>query len=485
MTPPHAASCLYVGAAQVDITPRSPVQLAGDVGLLRKAQHVADPLYARAVVLECEGRKLCVVACDVTIITREYADYVRQAAAQRFEMDPDAVMVHATQTHSAPSLGHFIFSDEVALPDGMDWVRGGDRDYSRRAEERILEAIRLAHERLEPVEMAYGSAIEGRWAHNRRAVTRDGSVMMPGPRLPKPLGWTDMLYLEGPIDPELGVLCFRTLDLGLSTMLVNYTCHPVHVFPKPIVSADWPGALAHELSARYSQREGGAEGDVADCVAMVINGACGNINPWPPFEPEYANDHRAMGRGLADTVEATLQTLSFSGVSCVDWRARHVPIPLREIEPERLEAARALLAEHPEPCWQDRPGGRVSLEWIMAAGTMDLSRRREREPMHDYEVQAFRIGDVALVGLPGEPFVEGQLRIKMASPAARTYVAHCVNQYVGYLPTVEAFRRGGHELATGNWSRLAPEALDTVVDTAVALLHELFEAPSPPSSEPA
>jgi hypothetical protein len=92
----------------------------------------------------------------------------------------------------------------------------------------------------------------------------------------------------------------------------------------------------------------------------------------------------------------------------------------------------------------------------------------------DYEIQAMRIGNTAIVGLPGEPFVEGQLRLKMASPAAHTIVAHCTSHYAGYLPTREAVPRGGHECETRFWSKLEPDALDTVIDAAVEVLNELF-----------
>jgi len=70
--------------------------------------------------------------------------------------------------------------------------------------------------------------------------------------------------------------------------------------------------------------------------------------------------------------------------------------------------------------------------------------------------------------------VEGQLEIKIGSPAYHTFVAHCTTQYVGYLPTRDAFRRGGHEVDFSYWAKLAPEALETVVRNAVSLLKELF-----------
>ena len=93
-----------------------------------------------------------------------------------------------------------------------------------------------------------------------------------------------------------------------------------------------------------------------------------------------------------------------------------------------------------------------------------------------YEVQAFRVGPSAVLGLPGEPFVEGQLAIKLASPSPATFVAHCVSHYVGYLPTREAAVRGGHEANDEYtyWAKLAPEALDIVCERSVSLLRDMF-----------
>ncbi len=463
-------ACVQVGAACVDITPRESIHLAGAVGLHRPAKFVADPLYARAVVVQGAKRKLCLVALDLTIVTKQHSDRIRRVAEKEFEFDRDAVMVHATQTHSAPSLGHFMLSDEFeGIPEEFDWLRGGDKRYNEFAEERIVEAIRLANDSLEPVEVGAASGIEGRFAFNRRAVMRNGKVGMPPPGWKTPLGPTDIRYLEGPIDPEVGVVCFRGSSLRISAILVNYTCHPVHVFPKPIVSADWPGALASELGLIYGPT----------CVPLVLNGACGNINPWPPFDPDYVLDHRRMGSALARTVERVVESIEFKREAALDWRVRQLKIPIRQIDAQELENARAFLKDHPEPSWTGKRGRAVDQAWCMAAGLIDLNNLRQRSPEHEYEIQVFRIGDVALVGLPGEPFVEGGLQIKLGSPTYPTYIVHCVNHYVGYLPTSQAFLRGGHETVTGNWSRLVPEALDLVVESATELLREMF--PTPPT----
>ncbi len=99
------------GAAEVDITPKAGIHLAGDVGRWRPAKLALDPLFARALVLESGGKRLCLVVLDLTIVTEEYTGLIREEAALRFGLEPSAVMVHATQTHTAPSLGHFMFDE--------------------------------------------------------------------------------------------------------------------------------------------------------------------------------------------------------------------------------------------------------------------------------------------------------------------------------------------------------------------------------------
>jgi hypothetical protein len=170
--------------------------------------------------------------------------------------------------------------------------------------------------------------------------------------------------------------------------------------------------------------------------------------------------------------------MTFKQEAALDWRVRRLKIPIRQVDPQELEHARKLLRDHPNPSWTGKPGYSVDQGWAMAANMVDLDNLRRRTPEFEYDIQIFRIGDVALVGLPGEPFVEGGLRMKLASPTFPTYIVHDVNHYVGYLPTKEAFPRGGHETATGNWSRLVPEALDIIIESATELLRDMFAVPA-------
>lgn len=461
---------IKAGTAQVEITPKAGVQVAGGVGVHRPARLIADPLYAKALVLESGNRKICIVALDVTIITEKYTNLIRQSARQ-FGFEPDSIMVHAVQTHSAPSIGHFLLDDDFkGIPKEFDWVRGGDEEYSLFATQRAVDAIKQANESLKPVKIGVASGIEGRVAFNRRAIKQDGSVNMPGHRWQEPLGPTWIRYLEGPIDPELGVMCLRDDSMQMVAVIIHYTCHPVNVFtkPTPIISADWIGALSNEIRKIYGQ----------NCVPLVLNGACGNINPWNPFDPSYVPDHQKMGKVLAETAQKVIETIKFDEIGILDYKISHLKIPIRDLTVEEIEFSRKTLSDHPEIVWANDEKTLVDWNWMRSALLESVNLCKQRDQNLDYEVQVLRVGNTAFVGLPGEPFVEGQLRIKMSSPTYPTYIAHATTQYVGYLPTKEAFARGGHEVATSYWSKMVPEALDMVVDFATKTLFEVFKQKS-------
>lgn len=453
----HSAA-LLAGAAHADITPSGPVHLAGSTGHYRPTEFVLEPLYARALVLQSGDQRACLVVMDLTIVTADYTSRLRAAAAEIVGCTPEQVIVCATQTHSAPSMGHFMLDpDFPELAPELEWLRGGDSAYSEWVLERATEAVRLAQADLEPVEVAAASGIEGRYAFNRRAVMRDGKVGMPGRGWAPPLGPTWIRYMEGPMDPEVGVIALRTPERRLKALLVHHTCHPVHVFPKQIVSPDWPGALCTEL-----------EGMFPGCVPFVINGACGNINPWPPFEPDYADDHVLMGQQLAKVAYRVIETLQFGADATVDCRSTILPLPFRSLTKDEIAKSEEMLASRLTPEWEDAT--HVTGDWLVTSSVASVYLQQQREEHLAYEIQALRLGEAAIVALPGEPFVEGQLALKIASPAYPTYVAHCATQYVGYIPTAAALPRGGHEAHTRYWAKLRPNALDQIVARALELL---------------
>ena len=467
------ASLLKAGAAMIDITPPPGTHLAGSgAGEHRPSEAVMDPLFAKAIVFEAGDQRVCMVILDLTIVTGDYTDRIRVAVGQHTGIAPEAIMVQATQTHSAPSLGYFLLDPDFPLDttEKTEYLRGGERAFGDRAAAAAVEAAVEAVGRLQPVRIGLGRGVLGDLAFNRRGIRRDGTIAMPKPRgrQEQPFGNADICWLEGPMDPEVGVCCVRDMDMRPLAFLLHFTCHPVNVFGCPgtyrAVSADWPGAWTREMQQLFG----------SEAVPLVVNGCCGNINPWHPFDPDFRPDHRRMGRELALMSERIVRDMAFADNAALDCRVEQVGLPFREIPAERLREVEAILAGNPQP--PRGADGEVDRAWFRAASTRSVELCRQRETEFPYEIQAFRIGDLGVVGLPGEPFVEGQLALKTNSAAPFLFSAHLTSKYVGYLPTRAAYDRGGHEANEDvtYWAKLAPGCLETVVERARTLVKELF-----------
>lgn len=83
------------------------------------------------------------------------------------------------------------------------------------------------------------------------------------------------------------------------------------------------------------------------------------------------------------------------------------------------------------------------------------------------EVNSITLGDVALVGVPGECFVELGLEIKRRSPYRYTFVFELCNASIGYVPTRKAYDEGGYEATS---TPLQPGSGERLVEAALALL---------------
>jgi hypothetical protein len=233
------------------------------------------------------------------------------------------------------------------------------------------------------------------------------------------------------------------------------------------VQSDWPGAWAEETRRRL----------LPGVIPLVLNGCCGNIGHTDVFNPQREDTPQSMARLLTDAVQTALTNPCFSEddpvLACKTIR---FGLPFRALPQGIFADAHKLIDEHPEPMWQDAGRTRFAWDWYFAASLLDLEHMLATQTELEYEIQGLRLGDLAVLVLPGEPFVEVQLDIKQRSPAKRTFLAHMSNRLGGYIPTPEAIRRGGYESRPSHDSNiLVPDALQMIADRAVGLLQELYK----------
>lgn len=445
---------VLVGAGRVDITPAMGIQIAGGIGMHRPTEEIRGRLYADALVIRSQGKTICMVSAPPTNISRRFADSIRAECAALLATSPDAVAIHVTQSHSSPAVGdNLIFDPSPRIPADLAWVYGGDPNYNGPFHRGVVEAVKQAQASLRPATARAGRAVDSRIAFNRRFILRDGSAAMhPGTCNP------NVLQPEGPADPEIGMVIFDDDSGKAIAALLHFTCHPCHGYGKRWIHPDWPGAWGEAVRSQLG----------SGCIPVVMNGFCGNV---------HHQDHLHPTQHLHDTIEnmtgllmeattravATLQPIAIDDVRFV---SRRFPVPWRVPAKEEHAAATALLQAHPAPYWVN---GEIPWDWILAVGMEQHVERCKTSHSYSFEAQILRAGDVGMIAMPGEPFVEGQLALKLRSPIPYLFCSHASNDNPGYFPTRKAYEGKGYETV----GRFQPGCLELIIEHTAAMLREI------------
>jgi hypothetical protein len=158
----------------------------------------------------------------------------------------------------------------------------------------------------------------------------------------------------------------------------------------------------------------------------------------------------------------------------LDIRPRVVPLPVVQLPPpEQLETEAASLRA--EVARLRKEGTDSEIRAITARATQagmraDRARLYHGKSHIDWEVMAIRIGEVALLSMQGEPFIEIAREIVAGSPFPHTLVSGYSNGAFGYIPVASAYPEGGYEVGV---TPFAPEAAGILVRESVKLLQEL------------
>ena len=416
---------MKVAFGTVDITPELGSHKPGwlrDIVI----DEIRDPIFARVALLQNGESQVALVQLDTLSIRWTTVNALRERLAEQHGFPGDAVLVGATHNHCGGPVGNCGEAprDDAYLESLVSKITG-------------LFGELLAD--LVEADLGFGRTHEFRISHNRRIALRDGRTITHGAGFSDPLS----LHYEGPIDPEVGVLAARDSAGRVFGVVVNFTCHPTHLGGTNAITAGYPGALARALAA--------------DGIPSVfLNGACGNIaSGVPAFGLSPSLDE--MGETLAADVRQVLAGMEYGGEWPLAAASATLSLPYRRPSDEEVAGTLRGAQRFVDPTIYDR-GMPALLERI---------RTRRLQPA---EIQGVRIGSVAYVGVPAEYFVQLGLRIKEETHPLNTQIVGHANGMVGYVPTKEAFARGGYETTFAGSSRMAPECGDLMADTAIELL---------------
>ena len=438
---------LQAGASSVNITPNLGCHMVGYF-TDRRADRIHDELYARAIALSDGETTLGLLTCDLIDIPVRVVEAAKERIATQTGIPPDHVLISSTHTHTGPSA-----VGALGTPD--------EPEYAASLVPKIADAMIMAVDRMVPAEVAHASGDCREEVHNRRWHMADGSVRMnPGYQNP------DAIRPAGPTDPQLGLLVFREVAAQRPiAMYANLALHYVGSSEGTWVSADYFGAFGAAL-----QRMAGAE-----FVTIMANGCQGNINNCDFSRPARRATHPYSAiEGVANVVAAEawkqwnrLREEDFESDIPLKAELRRIPFQARTPTSEELAAARERYASGED--WGDS-------EWVYARELVLLS---ESPSEWEIPVQALRIGDLGIVGLHGEVFVEIGLDIKARSPMGQTMVVGLANGSCGYIATDQALDEGSYETRLCRHVRAPKGTARLWADTGVELL-ETLSAAGPP-----
>src|SRR5215468_1358483 len=432
MTVVGNAQTLTAGVARADITPPPGVDLWGYSDRKGPATSVLDPLYARALVLDDGRNAVAIVTLDLgRTFGQAQMNLVRERVRREYRINE--VMFIASHTHSGPSI------DE-------DYENGALPDWERRALDKIAQAIGEARGRMVEarIGVGFGQTIIG---HNRRMVQSDGSVKM--------LWRNSTGQTGGPIDPTVGVIRVDDKQGNPIAILVNYACHPVVFGPDNLrYSADYSGAMARLVEKSFDcDKDKGP-------ICFFLQGAPGDINPMMDKTPLAVNadvEMRRVGEQLGREVARVSHSIKTDVAANPEIAYLSEEIPFKNRW--RIEALKEVILAAYGPSY----------------GPKVISRyqRYMKDPILAPVTTLVINRQIALVGLPGEPFVGLQLSLKQRSPAPATFMCGYTNGYIAYFPTIRDAVVGGYG-ANNVTTRVEIGAGERMVDRGLIHIYRIL-----------
>ena len=400
---------LRAGMAKIDITPDIPVMFYGYESRKTPSEGVHDPLSARAVVFENNGRKFVLVSSDLGSYEEEAFPTIQKSILDHFNLKEYELFLSAIHSHSSPVLS---LNKESGDPNNIK--------YTEILNQKLLSVIGEAFKSLEPVHTGVGKG-SSPVGSNRREMEPDGSITLG--RNP-----------YGPADKEVLVMKIATPVGTPIGALFDYATHATSLGPgNMLVSGDVLG-----LSEQFVEKILGK-----NIIAPVFAGASGNIDPWYRILSEFNSEDGWIPEPVL------LGTLLGEEVV-------HVFRDIEELHPggeintsfATIECPRRKMAENKDAISEDD--------------------QKKTVPVH---ITVARIGDdVAFVGFNVEMLTEIGMAIKAGSPFKNTFViTHC-NGDNGYLAPAELYKEGGYEIRS---TPFEIGSADRVVKKALSMLYNL------------
>jgi len=482
-----AANVFRAGAYAIDINPKGPTHIAGNI--IDQVNNIQlDDLYARCIVVDDGKERVAIVVVDSASLPREVIDKIKNAASAKTGLPTDRMLISATHTHSAPS--------------AWDTKGMANPDYVQLLVDRVSQGIGQAVRNLRPARIGWTVIQDSEHTHTRRWIRRPDRIdldpwgqrnvranMHPGHQNP------DVIGPSGPSDPDISIVSLQTLEGRPIALLAHYAQHyvgaPTQPNGSPLISADYFGRFAKQIAQLIAPAPAsGPQGfgssmfnvdqddifkaeKVSSETAPAFVGILAQGTSGDQMWPDYSRPALPYQPGLDEFANAIAQEVfkAYQGITYQTW----APVRMAEIELtlDTLKPDEQRLARSREVAAQMQ--GRLPRTWTESFATWALEIMG-LPPKEELKLQAIQIGELGFTAIPNEVFAITGLKIKAQSPFPTTINMELANGANVYLPPPEQFVLGGYT----TWPmahKLGEDAEPQIVESVLGLLEKVSGRP--------
>ncbi len=492
---------LQFGWAEVDITPKEKISLAGEF-FERVTNEVETPITVTVLAIKSGNEQAIIGSCDICAISELLVEKVR-ANVKNPEIDKSKILLGATHVHtsyvykreeegkktgtvSARKLLEEMMSDDCVYHEEAPSKEAMAPDVALEfLAKKLAEAVDKAWENLEVggYKAAFGRVPVGM---SRRVCYLDDTAKM----------WGDVdsaafTCLEGGNDNGMEMLFVYDEKDRMTGIVANINCPAQVLEQRSVISSDYWGKVKILMREKYGK----------DFKLLALCGPAGDLCPrdlirWVQPEspikdphvirinPKKRNADPSMfdingtwriGKRIVNEMELILdETKDEPIVKAAEFKhkAERIHLPLRKVtDSDKAEAEKAI---------KEFFKGKKEIDYMSTAelyiytGILNRYEDQKTRDIVSTEVHTLRLGNVAFVSNPFELFLDYGNQIRARSDAEQTFLIQLCNGALGYLPTALA-EKHGHYSAYVSSGTVGHEGGDMLVRESLESIRELFK----------
>lgn len=445
---------LYASTYEIDITPALGTIINGEF-TCRYASQIADPLYAKAILLNSGSTKILMIVVDICVMKREFLDPIKKEIERRVGIPVSNQLISSTHAHSTGSVADLLLAH-------------ADLAYRDLLSGRLLELAESVIENPVPAKVSFGRVDKPEHLTCRR-YKMEPSYLAKNPvthSLDKvktnPFGVENKIVSRNSVpDGELCFIGIKSLSGEWLAILANYGLHYVGDCPRNTISADYFGYFSRAVKQQLTNE---------NMLVMMSNGTSGEVNIWDFIDGDrYPKENYAKSKliaeDLATALVGTTDTLLWEEDPELSCDSISVNIKKREISTELLRRAEEIVAHttYESLSYQDED----LYDKVYAREQVLLEAQPETI---SFPIQCLKIGNTLIGGLGGEFFASTGLYLKSRFP--QYFTITMANDYVGYVPPKTEFELGGYETWRARSSFLVEEAEEQIKNSLIEHLEK-------------